>query len=192
MGLISGTVYYASLAYSAAALALFLFRTLHLRVEPEVCISYLLWVQDLQKLNRALTFFGTPYLVQVHGVENHGKRKLWLLFVLAGCWSLVSAHNYCSCFRLAAYRDVVVDILPGAGQVISALFLKIFWLSSQERDWPAWTTDHIKCNHSIEKKSSWHSESKSTGKGSECWHVSGNFCVTKQSFNIFYLLVQHC
>ena len=47
MGLISGTVYYASLAYSAAALALFLFRTLHLRVEPEVCISYLLWVQDL-------------------------------------------------------------------------------------------------------------------------------------------------
>ena len=36
MGLISGTVYYASLAYSAAALALFLFRTLHLRVEPEV------------------------------------------------------------------------------------------------------------------------------------------------------------
>ena len=36
MGLISGTVYYATLAYSAAALALFLFRTLHLRVEPEV------------------------------------------------------------------------------------------------------------------------------------------------------------
>ena len=40
MGLISGTVYYASLAYSAAALALFLFRTLHLRVEPEVYICF--------------------------------------------------------------------------------------------------------------------------------------------------------
>ena len=25
------------------------------------------------------------------------------------------AHNYCSCFRLAAYRNVVVDLLPGAG-----------------------------------------------------------------------------
>merc|ERR1711973_528086 len=53
MGLISGTVDYATLAYSAAALALFLFRTLHLRVEPEV-----------------------------HGVENHGKRKIWLLFTM--------------------------------------------------------------------------------------------------------------
>jgi len=60
MGLISGTVYYATLAYSAAALALFLFRTLHLRVEPEV-----------------------------HGVENHGKRKLWLLFILAGWQPIV-------------------------------------------------------------------------------------------------------
>merc|ERR1711874_349431 len=49
-GLVSPTTYYATLLYTAAALALFLFRTLHLRVEPEV-----------------------------HGVENHGKRKLWLL-----------------------------------------------------------------------------------------------------------------
>merc|ERR1712080_583246 len=59
-GLVSPTAYYVTLLYTAAALALFLFRTLHLRVEPEV-----------------------------HGVENHGKRKLWLLFVMAGWQPLV-------------------------------------------------------------------------------------------------------
>ena len=32
--------YYAALAYTALALAIFLFRTLHLRVEPEVGLSY--------------------------------------------------------------------------------------------------------------------------------------------------------
>ena len=38
MGLFFSTSgYYAALAYTALALALFLFRTLHLRVEPEVC-----------------------------------------------------------------------------------------------------------------------------------------------------------
>jgi len=51
--LLSRTGYYVSLLYSTMALALFLFRTLHLRVEPEV-----------------------------HGVENHGKRKLWLILVM--------------------------------------------------------------------------------------------------------------
>lgn len=35
-GLVSPTAYYVALLYTAAALALFLFRTLHLRVEPEV------------------------------------------------------------------------------------------------------------------------------------------------------------
>merc|ERR1711874_275496 len=59
-GLVSPTTYYATLLYTAAALALFLFRTLHLRVEPEV-----------------------------HGVENHGKRKLWLLFLMAGWQPLI-------------------------------------------------------------------------------------------------------
>jgi len=52
--------YYAALAYSAAALAIFLFRTLHLRVEPEV-----------------------------HGVESHGKRKIWLLASMVGWQPLV-------------------------------------------------------------------------------------------------------
>ena len=86
MGLISGTVYYASLAYSAAALALFLFRTLHLRVEPEVyiCYSVICTFQNQNRSNEDF-IFGIPHLIQVHGVENHGKRKLWLLFVLAGC-----------------------------------------------------------------------------------------------------------
>ena len=52
--MLSRTVYYAALLYSAAALALFLFRTLHPRVEPEV-----------------------------HGmVESHGKRKIWLIMVM--------------------------------------------------------------------------------------------------------------
>lgn len=46
----SSSGYYLALIYISLALALFLFRTLHLRVEPEV-----------------------------HGVENHGKRKIWLL-----------------------------------------------------------------------------------------------------------------
>merc|ERR550525_2227344 len=56
MGLFFSTSgYYAALAYTALALALFLFRTLHLRVEPEV-----------------------------HGVESHGKRKIWLLFTMVG------------------------------------------------------------------------------------------------------------
>merc|ERR1719230_1494536 len=49
----STTGYYFALAYTSLALALFLFRTLHLRVEPEV-----------------------------HGVESHGKRKIWLLFTM--------------------------------------------------------------------------------------------------------------
>jgi len=51
--LLSRTGYYVALLYSTLALALFLFRTLHLRVEPEV-----------------------------HGVENHGKRKIWLIMVM--------------------------------------------------------------------------------------------------------------
>jgi len=58
--LLSSSGYYPVLAYTSAALALFLFRTLHLRVEPEV-----------------------------HGVENHGKRKLWLLFIMVGWQPLV-------------------------------------------------------------------------------------------------------
>merc|ERR1719347_2403532 len=58
--LLSTSGYFPALCYTSAALALFLFRTLHLRVEPEV-----------------------------HGVENHGKRKLWLLFVMAGWQPLV-------------------------------------------------------------------------------------------------------
>lgn len=52
--------YYLALAYVSLALALFLFRTLHLRVEPEV-----------------------------HGVESHGKRKIWLLATMVGWQPLV-------------------------------------------------------------------------------------------------------
>jgi len=52
--------YYVALIYSILSFVLFLFRTLHLRVEPEV-----------------------------HGVENHGKRKLWLLFLMAGWQPLI-------------------------------------------------------------------------------------------------------
>lgn len=51
--LLASTGYYASLLYTTIALALFLFRTLHLRIEPEV-----------------------------HGGENHGKRKLWLISLM--------------------------------------------------------------------------------------------------------------
>lgn len=51
--ILSRTGYYAGLLYSSASLALFLFRTLHLRIEPEV-----------------------------HGGENHGKRKLWLISLM--------------------------------------------------------------------------------------------------------------
>jgi len=58
--LLSSSGYYPALVYTSAALALFLFRTLHLRVEPEV-----------------------------HGVENHGKRKLWLLFILVAWQPLI-------------------------------------------------------------------------------------------------------
>jgi len=62
MGLFFSTSgYYAAIAYTALALALFLFRTLHLRVEPEV-----------------------------HGgAESHGKRKLWLLFAMVAWQPLV-------------------------------------------------------------------------------------------------------
>ena len=123
MGLISGTVYYASLAYSAAALALFLFRTLHLRVEPEVDISFFLLLRDIYKnckIQHDYKGLNILELFQVHGVENHGKRKLWLLFVLAGgkylnCFLLLTFVR----FRLAAHRDVVADILSSAGQVTS-------------------------------------------------------------------------
>jgi len=58
--LLSTRGYYIALVYSILALVLFLFRTLHLRVEPEV-----------------------------HGVENHAKRKLWLLFLVAGWQPLI-------------------------------------------------------------------------------------------------------
>ena len=40
MGMFSTSGYCAALAYSAAALAIFLFRSLHLRVEPEVWASF--------------------------------------------------------------------------------------------------------------------------------------------------------
>jgi len=72
--LMSTSGYMPALLYTSAALALFLFRTLHLRIEPEV-----------------------------HGVENHGKRKLWLLFILAGwqpivmwwlTYSLIPSYTY--------------------------------------------------------------------------------------------------
>jgi len=56
----SSSGYYPALAYISLALALFLFRTLHLRVEPEV-----------------------------HGVENHGKRKIWLLFTMVALQPLM-------------------------------------------------------------------------------------------------------
>jgi hypothetical protein len=36
--ILSRTGYYAGLLYSSASLALFLFRTLHLRIEPEVAL----------------------------------------------------------------------------------------------------------------------------------------------------------
>jgi len=57
--LLSSRVYYPVLLYMSAALLLFLSRTLHHRVEPEV-----------------------------HGVEKHGKRKLWL-FLMVGWQPLV-------------------------------------------------------------------------------------------------------
>ena len=71
--------YYPSLAYTALALALFLFRTLHLRVEPEVS----LW-PVAEELNSIIELFA-----QVHGVESHGKRKIWLLFTMVGWQPLV-------------------------------------------------------------------------------------------------------
>ena len=40
MGMFSTSGYCAALAYSADALAIFLFRSLHLRVEPEVWASF--------------------------------------------------------------------------------------------------------------------------------------------------------
>ncbi|XP_023321357.1 protein YIF1B-A [Eurytemora carolleeae] len=51
--LLSKLGYYSALLYSTLALAIFLFRTLHLRIEPEV-----------------------------HGVESHGKRKIWLIMLM--------------------------------------------------------------------------------------------------------------
>jgi len=53
--LLSRTGYYIGLLYSSASLALFLFRTLHLRIEPEVHGSH---------------------------SENHGKRKMWLISLM--------------------------------------------------------------------------------------------------------------
>lgn len=58
--LVTTSGYYPNLAYTTSALALFLFSTFHLRVEPEV-----------------------------HGVENHSNRNLWLLFILAGWQPIV-------------------------------------------------------------------------------------------------------
>merc|ERR1719228_512089 len=58
--LVVGMFFSSSGYYPALALALFLFRTLHLRVEPEV-----------------------------HGVESHGKRKIWLLASMVGWQPLV-------------------------------------------------------------------------------------------------------
>ena len=68
--------YYPSLAYTSLALALFLFRTLHLRVEPEVRLS------DQNSVLQQI-------FIQVHGVESHGKRKIWLLFTMVGWQPLV-------------------------------------------------------------------------------------------------------
>ena len=65
----SSSGYYPALAYTSLALALFLFRTLHLRVEPEVRLVILSFLTSLSFL-------------KVHGVESHGKRKIWLLFTM--------------------------------------------------------------------------------------------------------------
>ena len=136
MGLISGTVYYATLAYSAAALALFLFRTLHLRVEPEVA-----WAAFF-RLNIFSPWSGTrcgePWKEETLASVYLGRLDFKYL--------VLQYHFFLP--RLAAYCDVVADIFFGARQVwqmkwslsfIHILHKKIW----QERDWSA-RPSHVK------------------------------------------------
>ena len=154
MGLISGTVYYASLAYSAAALALFLFRTLHLRVEPEVYICYSL-ICRLFKIKRRLYFWNPPFDPGARGGKSWKEEALASVCSGRLLISLWARTYHLLCFRLAAHRDVVADILFGAGQVTfdqESFAQYWYWChSSQERDWTTWPSN-VKCDYNLQRK----------------------------------------
>jgi len=82
----SSLAYYISLAYVSAALVFFLLRTLKLRIEPEV-----------------------------HGMEMHGKKKLYMMLLYAGLqpiliWLLTS--YYVPLSTLTQYNNVLSDTPP--------------------------------------------------------------------------------
>ena len=90
IGAYSSLTYYLTLAYVSSALFFFLLRTLRLRIEPEVRIRTYTMIVQRMKAGFYFTETMIPYLyvtlinIQVHGMEMHGKRKLYLMLLYAG------------------------------------------------------------------------------------------------------------
>ena len=136
MGLISGTVYYATLAYSAAALALFLFRTLHLRVEPEVA-----WAAFF-RLNIFSPWSGTrcgePWKEETLASVYLGRLDLkYLLLMYHFFSSKAGSLLWCGGWHILWYRPGQTD------EMIYILHSHSSQKNWQERDWSA-RPSHIK------------------------------------------------
>ena len=81
----SKTAYYLALAYVSLAIVFFLLRTLKLRIEPEV-----------------------------HGMEMHGKRKLYMMLLYAGLQPLIIwwLTSYLVPVSSVSYSNINGDALP--------------------------------------------------------------------------------
>ena len=91
----SSLTYYLALAYVSSALFFFLLRTLRLRIEPEVCTNKILalfhFIILFDSIAQILEMTHHSFCIyfQVHGMEMHGKRKLYMMFLYAGLQPLL-------------------------------------------------------------------------------------------------------
>ena len=136
MGLISGTVYYATLAYSAAALALFLFRTLHLRVEPEVAWAAFFILNTFSPWSG--TRGGEPWKEETLASVYLGRLDLkYLLLMYHFFSSKAGSLLWCGGWHILWYRPGQTD------EMIYILHSHSSQKNWQERDWSA-RPSHVK------------------------------------------------
>lgn len=100
--------YYISLIYVSLALIWFLTRTLKLRIEPEV--------RKIKRKKNSLKHIKIPF--QVHGMQVHGKRKLYIILMYAALQPLLIWWMTYSLVPISTSVDM--NDIPGSNSASAA------------------------------------------------------------------------